>query len=64
MLAERKKELAFTQSQKRNMLKGAGFFTATGYREAVKSGKKIEGRQVYVKKSVREINALLLQCNL
>jgi hypothetical protein len=49
MLAERKKELAFTQLQKRNTLKGAGFFTATGYSKAVKNGKKIEGRHVYVK---------------
>jgi hypothetical protein len=49
MLAERKKELAFSQGQKRNTFKGAGFFKATGYSEAVKSRKKIEGRHVYVK---------------
>jgi hypothetical protein len=40
MLAERKKDLALTQWQKRNTFKGAGLFTATGYSKSVKSSKK------------------------
>jgi Mn2+/Fe2+ NRAMP family transporter len=46
-LGERK--VWFHKVAKKNTLKGAGFVTATGYSDAVKSSKKIEGRHIYVK---------------